>query len=150
MSCYKPVRIRNLLPQAPVRPIILCLRACLRHHGAAHTYEPSAGKPRRSSASHRNRLRGSNVVVSSSAYVEGALKKYLAREQDIGYVWDWGDARPGSYINPEGENTTLSRYGLDFNRMQQTNLDNNRMRSFRIVWALPGQIEAISTGEIPG
>ena len=76
--------------------------------------------------------------------------KYLADEQGIGYVWDWGDARPGSYINPEGENTTLSRYGLDFNRMQQTNLDNNRMRSFRIVWVLLCQIEAISTGEIPG
>ena len=75
-------------------------------------------------------------------------EKYCAGEQGIGYVWDWGDARPGSYINPEGENTTLSRYGLDFNRMQQTNLDNKRKRSFRIVWVLPEQVEASWTGEI--
>ena len=74
--------------------------------------------------------------------------KYCADEQDIGYIWDWGDSRSGSW-RPEGKETSISRYGLDFNRMQQTNLDNKRKRSFRIVWVLPEQIEAISTGEIP-
>ena len=74
--------------------------------------------------------------------------KYLAGEQDIGYTWDWGYSRSGSW-SPEGEQTSINRYLLDFNCMEQGNIDNNRTRSFRIVWVLPEQVEASWTGEIP-
>ena len=72
----------------------------------------------------------------------------IANEINIGYTWDWGDSRTGSW-SPDGEETAINRYLLDFNRMEQTNIDNNRKRSFRIAWVLPQQIEARWTGQIP-
>ena len=75
--------------------------------------------------------------------------KYRAGEQDIGYTWDWGEARPGSW-RPEGEETSINRYLLDFESMVQTNINNHRKRSFRITWVLPEHIDAMWTGEIVG
>ena len=73
--------------------------------------------------------------------------KYIANEQNIGYTWDWGDPHTGSR-SPEGEETSINRYSLDFNSMEQTNMDNNRKRSFCIVWMSPQQIEARWNGQI--
>ena len=74
--------------------------------------------------------------------------KYVANESDIGYTWDWGDSRAGSWSH-EGKETSINRYLLDFALMEQTNIDNNRKRSFRIAWVRPEQIEARWTGQIP-
>jgi hypothetical protein len=72
--------------------------------------------------------------------------KYVADETGIGYTWDWGNSRFGSWVR-DGVKTSISRYTLDFAWMEQTNIDNKRKRSFRIAWVLPDQIEAHWTGE---
>jgi hypothetical protein len=72
--------------------------------------------------------------------------KYVADETGIGYTWDWGNSRFGSWVR-DGVKTSISRYSLDFTCMEQTNIDNKRKRSFRIAWVLPDQIEARWTGE---
>ena len=73
--------------------------------------------------------------------------KHRAGEESIGYTWDWGGARRGAW-SPDGEETSINRYLLDFRSMVQKNIDNHRVRSFRITWVLPEQIEAVWTGEI--
>ena len=55
--------------------------------------------------------------------------KYLANETDIGYTWDWGDSRIGSW-KPEDEETTINR-------------------TMRVVWVNPSSITARWTGQIP-
>ena len=74
-------------------------------------------------------------------------EKYIAGEQDIGYTWDWGDSRYGSWC-PDGEKSSINRYLLDWERMKQTNIDKKRERSFRVAWVLPEQSDAAWTGEI--
>ena len=74
--------------------------------------------------------------------------KYLANEIDIGYTWDWGDSRIGSW-EPEDEETTINRYLIDFEAGIQRNIDNNRHRTMRVVWVNPSSITARWTGEIP-
>jgi hypothetical protein len=73
--------------------------------------------------------------------------KYVANETNIGYTWDWGQSRLGSW-SPEGEQTSTNRYTHDFTCMEQTNIDNNRKRFFRIDWVLLHQIEAYWTGQL--
>ena len=48
--------------------------------------------------------------------------------EDVGYTWDWGNSRYGSWA-PEGEPTSINRYLIDFNRWEQRNLDNDRRLS---------------------
>ena len=55
--------------------------------------------------------------------------------QDAGYTWDWGDSRKGAW-KPDGEDTSINRYMIDFVRKQQTNIDNGRMRTIRLIWIL--------------
>ena len=74
--------------------------------------------------------------------------RYLANEINIGYTWDWGDARSGSW-KPNDEETSISRYLLDFEAGLQKNIDNNRHRSMRVVWVNPSSTVARWTGEIP-
>ena len=74
--------------------------------------------------------------------------KYLAEETDIGYTWDWGNSRKGSW-KPEDEETTWNRYQIDFEAGIQRNIDNNRHRTMRVVWVDPSSITARWTGEIP-
>ena len=75
-------------------------------------------------------------------------KKYLANE-DAGYTWDWGDTRHGSWQGSDGEGSSINRYLLNFETWTQTNMDNGRKRTFRIVWVLPESVEAVHTGELP-
>ena len=58
--------------------------------------------------------------------------------QDAGYTWDWGESRKGSW-DPSGEETSINRYILDFTSMTQKNIDNGRLRSFRVVWVQDDQ-----------
>ena len=74
--------------------------------------------------------------------------KYLAEETDIGYTWDWGNLRKGSW-KPEDEETTWNRYQIDFEAGIQRNIDNNRHRTMRVVWVSPSSIAARWAGQIP-
>ena len=73
--------------------------------------------------------------------------KYVANEIDIGYTWDWGDSRTGSW-RPDDEETSINRYLIDFEKGLQRNIDNNRHRSIRVVWVNPSSITARWTGKI--
>ena len=53
--------------------------------------------------------------------------------QNAGYTWDWGDSREGTW-RPEGEATSINRYIIDFDTMEQTNIDTQGRRPIRIVW----------------
>ena len=55
--------------------------------------------------------------------------------QLVTYVWDWGDTRTGSY-RPDGVETTLNRYQIDFDTMLQRNIDNDRTRKVKVVCVL--------------
>ncbi len=68
--------------------------------------------------------------------------------RNAGYTWDWGDARAGSW-RPEGKETTISRYTIDFEAKVQKNIDNGRLRSIRIVWIPASDVTPCWTGEIP-
>ena len=60
--------------------------------------------------------------------------------QDAGYTWDWGEGgRAGSW-KPDGEETTINRYVIDFATGVQTNLDNQRKRSIRLIWVPPQDV----------
>ena len=48
------------------------------------------------------------------------------------YVWNWHGTRQGSY-QPEGAQTDINRYIIDFTTMTQRNIDNDRTRTIRVV-----------------
>ena len=54
-------------------------------------------------------------------------------EEDVGYVWDWGPSRYGSF-ELEGAQTTMSRYVIDTVTWTQKNTDTKRQRKVRLVW----------------
>ena len=56
-------------------------------------------------------------------------------EQLVSYVWDWGNARTGSY-RPNGAETTHNRYTIDFDTTLQRNSDNDRTRNVKIACVL--------------
>ena len=74
--------------------------------------------------------------------------KYLAKEDAV-YTWDWGTTRKGSWPGEDGDGSSINRYKLNFETWTQTNIDNGRKRTFRIVWVLPESVEAAHTGELP-
>jgi hypothetical protein len=57
--------------------------------------------------------------------------------QQVSFIWDWGDTRRGSF-QPNGEETSINRYIMDFDTMQQRNLDNNRNRKVKVVYVVRG------------
>ena len=75
-------------------------------------------------------------------------EKHLRGEEDIGYVWDWGNHRTGSWVH-EDQETSLNRYLINFDTKEQTNIDNGRRRTIRIVWVDHADVEPRSTGQIP-
>ena len=79
---------------------------------------------------------------------QGLYEKYLHGEQDIGYTWDWGERRTGSYVH-DGQDTSINRYILDFDAREQRNLDNGRRRTIRVVWVDHADLVPRSTGQIP-
>ena len=81
--------------------------------------------------------------------LSAALVATMNRGEDAVYTWDWGpDGRKGSWA-PDGATTSVNRYMLDFRRMVQRNMDNNRERSIRIVYVQESQVTAGRSGEIP-
>ena len=71
-----------------------------------------------------------------------------ARGNNAAYTWDWGNKRNGSYVDPEGQSTSINRYTIDFDEMLQTNSDNNRKRSVRWVWVCEGDVTPSWSGQI--
>ena len=69
------------------------------------------------------------------ALSDGILEHWRSGAQEVSYIWDWQDARAGSY-QPNGEETTINRYIIDFATMRQRNLDNDRIRTIKIVEVL--------------
>ena len=60
------------------------------------------------------------------------LDQWINGSQQVSFVWDWEETRRGSY-RPDGADTSLNRYIIDFDDMRQRNLDNDRIRSVKVV-----------------
>ena len=71
-------------------------------------------------------------------------QKHLEGE-NASYVWVW-DYRDGSFVMDE-QTTPISRYVIDFDEKLQTNLDNGRRRTIRIVWIDQDDEEPRYTGQ---
>ena len=63
---------------------------------------------------------------------DSILQQWHHGAQQVSFIWDWKTTRKGSY-QPDGAETSISRYIIDFDTMQQRNLDNNRIRKVRVV-----------------
>ena len=60
------------------------------------------------------------------------LDQWINGAQQVSFVWDWEETRRGSY-QPDGAKTSLNRYIIDFDIMQQRNIDNGRTRKVKVV-----------------
>ena len=92
---------------------------------------------------HRNGMRWT-IPQTTSAYL---YQTFMLREK-TDYAWDWGSTRAGSW-RPNTQVTTASRYVICFQKMVQTNVDNNRQRAVRLVWKRVGDHNPQRTGEVP-
>ena len=63
------------------------------------------------------------------------LQQWQQGAQQVSFIWDWKNARKGSY-QPDGAETSINRYIIDFDTMQQRNTDNNRIRKVQVVAVL--------------
>ena len=63
---------------------------------------------------------------------DGILNQYNNGAQQVSFVWNWDGTRWGSY-QPDGADTSLSRYSIDFDTMHQRNIDNGRARKVKVV-----------------
>ena len=81
--------------------------------------------------------------------ISARLYQEYANGQDACYTWDWGEGgRAGSW-KPDGEETSINRYVIDFATGVQTNIDNQRKRSIRVIWVRPQDVVPQFTGELP-
>ena len=67
---------------------------------------------------------------------DALLELWREGENNVSYVWDWGETRPGSYKTPDGEETPYNRYTIDFATMEQRNSDRTSIRAIKIVQVL--------------
>ena len=63
------------------------------------------------------------------------LDQWINGAQQVSFVWDWEETRRGSY-RPDGADTSLNRYIIDFDIMRQRNLDNDRTGVAKVVCVL--------------
>ena len=63
------------------------------------------------------------------------LDQWINGAQQVSFVWDWEETRRGSY-RPDGAETSLNRYIIDFDIMRQRNLDIDRTRHVKSVCVL--------------
>ena len=66
---------------------------------------------------------------------DSILEKWTNGAQQVSFIWDWKAARKGSY-QPDGAETSINRYIIDFDTMYQRNVDNNRMPKIKVVGVL--------------
>ena len=69
--------------------------------------------------------------------------------EDVVYTWDWGASRLGSFAIA-GEQISINRYMIDFQKWEQVNIDNGRRRSVRLVFLHGGKADAEWNGQING
>ena len=67
------------------------------------------------------------------------LEQWLNGAQEVSFIWDWKNTRRGSYRGPNGEETSINRYIIDFATMQQRNLDSQSTRKVKVVCVLRTQ-----------
>ena len=79
--------------------------------------------------------------------ISTALYEKYTNNEDAGYTWDWADTRSGSW-RPDGEETSINRYFIDFRAWEQRNIDNNRRRSVRLAWVPAETVDPKWTGQI--
>ena len=91
---------------------------------------------------------GNGMWWSLPSEMSAQLYEKFTSGENAGYTWDWGGAREGSW-RPDGECTSINRYIIDFKTMTQTNIDNKRKRSVRIVWTTTAATQPQWSGEIP-
>ena len=70
---------------------------------------------------------------------DGILAQWKNGHQQVSFVWDWENSRKGSFVLG-GVATSINRYIMDFNKMQQTNIDNNRTRRIKVVSVIRGSM----------
>ena len=85
---------------------------------------------------------------SMPQFLSQQIHEVYVHGNDAVYTWDWGSKRSGSYVDPEGQSTSINRYTIDFDEMLQTNIDNNRKRSVRWVWVCEGDVTPSWSGQI--
>ena len=76
------------------------------------------------------------------------LDQVRAGNEEVSYVWDWEDTRTGSFKLDDQE-TSYNRYIINSAQMKQTNTDNGRQRSIRIIQIRPEELNPPFTGELP-
>ena len=73
-----------------------------------------------------------------------------AQGENASYVWNWGERGQAGTYKPDGEDTHMNRYTIDFGSGIQTNIDTGYKRSIRIVWVRPQDVEPRFTGWVAG
>ena len=76
---------------------------------------------------------------------QALYEKHLQGE-NAGYVWDWGEHRDGSWVNDD-EATSINRYVIDYIAKRQENIDTGSIRSIRVAWVSPADVEPRWTGQ---
>ena len=66
---------------------------------------------------------------------DSILEQWLNGAQQVSFIWDWQGTRRGSY-RPDGAETSINRYIIDFDTMHQRNIDNDRTRKVKVVGVL--------------
>ena len=78
---------------------------------------------------------------------QALYEKHLQGE-NAGYTWDWGEHRTGSWVH-DNQDTSMNRYVIDFDAMEQKNIDNGRLRTIRVAWVDPPDVAPRWIGQIP-
>ena len=73
--------------------------------------------------------------VMPDELADGILNQWMHGAEQVSFVWDWQDTRTGSF-QLNGEETSFNRYIIDFQTMQQRNIDNDRMRRVKVICVL--------------
>ena len=66
---------------------------------------------------------------------DAILHQWNNGTQEVSFIWDWQATRPGSF-QPDGAETSINRYIIDFDTMYQRNVDNKRTRKVKVVCVL--------------
>ena len=66
---------------------------------------------------------------------DSILQQWTSGARQVSFIWDWQATRKGSY-QPNGADTSISRYIIDFDTMHQRNTDNDRTRQVKVVCVL--------------
>lgn len=77
-----------------------------------------------------------------------ALYEKHLQGDTAGYTWDWGEHRTGSWVH-DNRDTSINRYVIDFDAMEQKNIDNGRLRTIRVAWGDHPDVPFRWTGQIP-